>query len=166
MIKDKKSTVLGQNISTASSRLKKLLLYKLLVDYAINICYRCNELIEDEAELSIDHKIAWLNSATPVELFYDLDNIGFSHFRCNARASTGPQENLSKTECPSGHPYNEDNTKLSKSGGRSCRVCARQSNKTYMSKNRALYKTKNKLKYNTDEYREWHKEYMRTKTGD
>src|SRR5690606_30164919 len=31
----------------------------------------------------------------------------------------------SKAECPSGHPYTEENTYLSKAGGRSCKECHR-----------------------------------------
>ena len=45
----------------------------------------------------------------------------------------GTNHNANKTECPSGHPYNEENTRVSetKAGGhaRSCRTCERRLSK-------------------------------------
>jgi len=32
---------------------------------------------------SIEHVIPWLDSEDPVKLFFDLDNISFSHLKCN-----------------------------------------------------------------------------------
>lgn len=34
-------------------------------------------------ELSIEHKEPWENSDNPKELFFNLDNISFSHLKCN-----------------------------------------------------------------------------------
>lgn len=34
----------------------------------------------------IEHKIPWLDSDKPKELFFDLENIGFSHLSCNIKA--------------------------------------------------------------------------------
>jgi hypothetical protein len=36
-----------------------------------------------EETLSIDHVIPWLHSDNPIELFFDLKNIKFSHKKCN-----------------------------------------------------------------------------------
>jgi len=41
--------------------------------------------IDSVEELSIEHKIPWLNNSS--ELFWDLDNIAFSHLICNTRAA-------------------------------------------------------------------------------
>jgi hypothetical protein len=46
-----------------------------------------------------------------------------------------------KTHCPAGHPYDELNTRLTRTGGRACRACARarQHNRTHRtSLNQAL----------------------------
>lgn len=92
---DKKMIQLGIPVGTAQHRLRKSILYACIVKLAENVCYRCNTLIENEDELSIEHKIAWLDSEDPIKLFYDLDNIAFSHLSCNSRVarrnSTNPQ---------------------------------------------------------------------------
>lgn len=80
---NKKSKVLGMNSTTARSRLVKMILFKLLQDHNLDNCFRCKEKIVDIKDLSIEHKIPWLNSENPIELFFDLDNISFSHLSCN-----------------------------------------------------------------------------------
>ena len=83
---DKRNKVLGELYSTARSRLIKMVLFKLLIEYKLNICFRCNKLIEKIEDLSIEHKIGWVNSIDPKKYFYDLENIAFSHIRCNCGA--------------------------------------------------------------------------------
>jgi hypothetical protein len=39
----------------------------------------------------------------------------------------GTHNNTAKTECPQGHPFNEENTYVSPRGGRGCRECRRAS---------------------------------------
>ena len=53
----------------------------LVVKSNMNTCYACGEKILTYQELSIEHKKPWENRS--VELFWDLDNIAFSHLRCN-----------------------------------------------------------------------------------
>ena len=36
---------------------------------------------------SIEHKVAWLDSENPVDLYFDLENISFSHLKCNVKNS-------------------------------------------------------------------------------
>lgn len=83
----RKAEQLGMPIGTASNRLKKMILFKLLKDSGKNICFQCGEPIESADVLSIEHKISWLDSENPRELFFDLDNIGFSHLKCNIIAA-------------------------------------------------------------------------------
>jgi hypothetical protein len=83
---DRKSKQLDCNFSTASSRLKKLLLFDLVKKLNLDVCFRCGWKILTVAELSLEHKISWLDSGNAVELFYDLDNIAFSHLKCNSLA--------------------------------------------------------------------------------
>jgi hypothetical protein len=56
-------------------------LFNLLQKYAEDACFRCGEKIERIEDLSIEHKKPW--EGISVELFWDLDNIAFSHLRCN-----------------------------------------------------------------------------------
>jgi hypothetical protein len=76
-----KDKFLGMPWGTASNRLRKEILFNLLKKYHENVCYRCDKEIETSQELSIEHKKAWLN--VDVKLFWDLDNIAFSHLICN-----------------------------------------------------------------------------------
>ena len=41
----------------------------------------------DRETFSIEHKTPWLDSGDPIGLYFDLDNISFSHLSCNCRAS-------------------------------------------------------------------------------
>ena len=79
----KKNEQLGISYGAACNRLRKNVLFYLLSKYGENICYRCQEYITSPDELSMEHKIPWLNSANPVDLFFDLENIAFSHLGCN-----------------------------------------------------------------------------------
>lgn len=77
---------LGMNHSTASNRLVKDILYSLIVETGKDICYQCNEKIKRE-NLSIEHKVPWLDSENPPEMYFDLSNIAFSHLKCNVGAA-------------------------------------------------------------------------------
>lgn len=80
---NKKREKLGMNPSTAHRRLLKDLLFKYVM-LAGNKCLRCNQELTKET-FSVDHIKPWLNSETPVELYFDLDNIAFSHLNCNTQ---------------------------------------------------------------------------------
>lgn len=87
-LKDR-NELLGVPFTTADSRLKKSILFQLVKEAKKDICYRCENKIEKIESLSVEHKKPWLNSDNPKELFYNLDNIAFSHLRCNVVATTG-----------------------------------------------------------------------------
>lgn len=76
-----KSVFLGENISTAQHRLRKQLLFHYVSKAGDAICFKCGTLIENVDDLSIEHKLPWLHNSP--ELFWDLDNIAFSHLTCN-----------------------------------------------------------------------------------
>jgi hypothetical protein len=76
----------------ACQRLRKSLLFSLVCRLGEYICFRCGKEIVDPKEFSIDHKIEWLDSSDPVGLFFDLDNIAYSHLICNSRASRKPHK--------------------------------------------------------------------------
>lgn len=45
------------------------------------------------------------------------------------KVAQGLNRNAAKTECPQGHPYSAENTRIHRSGGRSCRTCHRERRK-------------------------------------
>lgn len=69
-------------------------MFSLLRETGKNICYQCGEEIELIDQLSIEHKIPYLDSDDPKKLFFDLNNIGFSHLNCNIKASRQDIESL------------------------------------------------------------------------
>lgn len=75
------SQQLGMSSGKASHRLKKIILLDVLRRHQENICFRCRRFIETVEELSVEHKLPWLDVSP--ELFWDLSNIAFSHLRCN-----------------------------------------------------------------------------------
>lgn len=85
-----KSEVLGMAISKAAHRLNRDLIYTMGKKLGLMVCYRCGGPISRE-DFTIDHKVDWLHSDDPVTVFFDLDNIAFSHHRCNAGAGSGGQ---------------------------------------------------------------------------
>lgn len=88
---EKKSLQLGMPVGTASAKLRKSILFSLLKEAGKNVCFQCEKTIDSEEELSVEHKVPWLDSSNPKELFFSLDNIAFSHLRCNVGAARHPQ---------------------------------------------------------------------------
>src|SRR5215216_5406657 len=76
-----KAEKLGIPYGTAMNRLRKQLMFKYVKLAGDDICYACGERIETVDDLSVEHKEPWVNYE--VERFWDLDNIAFSHLRCN-----------------------------------------------------------------------------------
>ena len=88
---EKKDVQLGMSHGKASARLRKLLLFRLVQNAKEDVCYRCGIKILDVDDLSIEHKVPWLDSDDPPAMFFDLENVTFSHMSCNysvARKST------------------------------------------------------------------------------
>lgn len=81
----KKSGQLGMPFGTANNKLRKMLLFKLARELNYDVCYRCSLPIEEIGNFTIEHKSAWLD--VDPELFWDLDNIAFSHMACNIGAA-------------------------------------------------------------------------------
>jgi len=78
---EKKQEQLGMPFGTANAKLRKMILFQLVQECHKDICYRCNKKITDIKTFSIEHKEHWLDNS--VELFWDLENIAFSHLSCN-----------------------------------------------------------------------------------
>lgn len=81
MANDRKSAFLGMAFGTANHRLRKALLFRYIQRAGDDICFACGERIESVDDLSIEHKEPW--EGRSVDLYWDLDNIAFSHRQCN-----------------------------------------------------------------------------------
>jgi len=81
---DHKNEQLGMPYGTACGRLRKMILLSLIKELGQNTCFQCGNAIETVAELSIEHKIPWIDNPN---LFWELDNIAFSHLLCNIKAA-------------------------------------------------------------------------------
>ena len=86
----RKAEQLGMPYGTACGRLRKLVLFQLLQRLGEAICFQCGEPISAVGDLSMEHKKPWLDSDPA--LFWDLDNIAFSHVRCNCGAHRRAQQ--------------------------------------------------------------------------
>lgn len=80
---DRKKELLGMSPSTASSRLIKDLLWNFIQQSDLKICYRCGEEMTRET-FSVEHKESWILSSTPLDTYFDLTNIAYSHGICNS----------------------------------------------------------------------------------
>lgn len=104
----------------AANRLRKEILFSLIEKCGLNFCYRCGkEMSEDN--FSIDHKDPWLHSDNPIELFFNLNNITFSHSVCNSSAARQPFKDT--ILCKHG-----SRTRYNKHGCR-CELCKRAQQK-------------------------------------
>jgi hypothetical protein len=100
----KETVALGLPVSKASHTLKKRLFFNFLKQLNLDICYRCNNKILSAEELSVDHKIEWRYDKP--ELFWDLNNIAYSHRKCNKpRSRKGILQPLYRKQCPSNESW-------------------------------------------------------------
>ena len=82
----KEERQLGMTTGKARGLLVKMLLFEMAQKLGRDICFRCGQRIEGFSQISIEHKIAWLDSEDPAALYFDLSNIAFSHHVCNSKA--------------------------------------------------------------------------------
>ena len=85
-IEQRKAEQLGMAHGTAMGRLRVALMLDLLRQLQCDTCFRCQERLDSPGQLSIEHRITWLDRDP--QLFWDLSNIAFSHRRCNSRAAS------------------------------------------------------------------------------
>lgn len=82
-----KADLLGMPFGTANGKLRKKLLFHLAGKLAMLECFRCHESIESIEDFSIEHTESWQYAKDPIETFFDVEKIAFSHIDCNVRAS-------------------------------------------------------------------------------
>lgn len=85
---ERKHLLLGMKHGTACHRLRTMILFDLVVKASRDHCFRCGKRIEDIESLSIEHKDAWQQHPNPRLAFFDLENIAFSHRKCNYAGAT------------------------------------------------------------------------------
>jgi len=76
-----KATQLGMPSGTASAKLRKMLLFRAVQRLGEDVCFKCKKQIQKIEEFTIEHKKPWLHISA--DLFWDLDNIAYSHAACN-----------------------------------------------------------------------------------
>jgi hypothetical protein len=98
-----KTEFLAMPHGTATNRLRKMILFNLVQRCNEDTCFKCGKKILTVEELSIEHKKPW--EGISVELFWDLNNIAFSHLRCNKPHSYGNNKKVGPegTDWCSGH---------------------------------------------------------------
>jgi hypothetical protein len=126
---NKKAQQLGMNQGTAAARLLRDILWKLIVQTNNNYCCKCKTEMTRQS-FSIEHVKPWLDSDDPVGLFFDLDNISFSHLSCNLSSAR-----KNKKGCGNPGSYN-----------RGCR-CSECKAVNALSKRRNYTPEKRRLKY-------------------
>ena len=72
---------------TARNKLSKIIMFNLIQYVEMDTCSRCGKKIITVDDLSVEHDEPWLHSENPVEKFFDLGNISFSHAKCNSSAA-------------------------------------------------------------------------------
>lgn len=82
-----KDKTLGMNFSTATNRLRKKIMFHLAGKVGKTECYHCSKIIKVASDFTIEHEIPWLYSVDPINLFFDIKNISFSHRKCNVDAA-------------------------------------------------------------------------------
>ena len=79
---------LGMHPITARSRLASDLLFSMIQRLGIK-CFRCGGEMTRQT-YSVEHKKPWFKEPNAAELYFDLDNISFSHLACNCGAARKP----------------------------------------------------------------------------
>lgn len=130
----KKHDQLGMNPSTASHRLIKDTLWRLVQQTGNDACHRCGLKMTRET-FSVEHKEAWLDSDDPVGNYFDQDNIAFSHLTCNIKdARNGPKIRFG---CGTHQKYDRgcrcDPCLAAKSEYRAAKYCPTQRSQRYAS---------------------------------
>ncbi|PYS45749.1 MAG: hypothetical protein DMF68_21310 [Acidobacteria bacterium] len=79
----RKSEILGMPFGTACNKLRRMVIFELLRRHQENVCFKCGKVIPNAEDLTLEHKETWLDGGS--SLFWDLNNITFSHKQCNLR---------------------------------------------------------------------------------
>jgi hypothetical protein len=73
----------GMHQGSVQWKLYKQIMFHQSVRLNENICYRCGKRIDNMDECSVEHKEPWLGSKNPIKLYFDSENLTWSHRKCN-----------------------------------------------------------------------------------
>ena len=127
---------LGMSQGAANHRLRKNILFSLLEKLAANRCHSCGLWIDTVDELSIEHIKPW--EGRDAELFWDIDNIAFSHVQCNKphiyhgrKPMVGPEGTAWCYRCQSFYSVDDFYIDVSRRNGlrNQCKQCHKDSRK-------------------------------------
>lgn len=125
---NRKSQQLGMAASTAAGHLRRKIIHMLLERLGENECFVCGLPMTSD-DISIEHKEPWLD--VDPDLFWDLDNIAFSHKGCNRphRNNGGPSRRwkdglLWCRGCEDHRPVDDFNIDKNRNPLSYCRKCA------------------------------------------
>lgn len=144
--RERRCSQLGMDAATATARLKKQLMFHMAQQLNMTTCFRCGKEIERWEELSLDHKEPWLY--VDVQLFWNMDNLAFSHWECNTKHQRparkefvkggsllrkGDNENVWCNKCKQVKPRDEFSANKSNWNGlqNRCNDCRKQRSKTH-----------------------------------
>ena len=85
----KKDELLGTSFGAACNKLRKAIMFSMAKRLGDTTCFRCGLNIDTVDDLSVEHKMSWQSSSDPVAAFFDLENVAFSHLKCNSTSNTG-----------------------------------------------------------------------------
>lgn len=88
-IKQQRAALLGMPYGTAEKHLRKAMLHTLAQQCGKNVCRWCRTPIESPSDLAVVHIQDWAGDAA---LFWDLNNVAFSHVSCAAERGGIQQE--------------------------------------------------------------------------
>lgn len=78
---------LGMSVGAARNKLHKSILFDLVCKLEQNICFQCGDFINNIDDFSIEHMEPWLHKENSKDLYFDLNNIAFSHLKCNIKSA-------------------------------------------------------------------------------
>ena len=84
----RKNDLLGMSHGSAVHQLRKRIMFAMIQRLDEDTCYRCGFKITNIKELSVEHKQPWQSAPNPIDAFFDLNNIAFSHLTCNVSVTT------------------------------------------------------------------------------
>lgn len=122
----KQQHILHMPLGTAMNRLRKSIMFHLVQETGKDVCFKCGLTIETANEFSIEHKKPW-QSSNDESLFWDLDNIAFSHISCNRPHKTHKIESPDGmgwcSHCQTHKILSEFNKGTRNGSNRWCRIC-------------------------------------------
>lgn len=81
-------------------RSRHTLAQDILFDFIVkagHVCFRCGKKL-NRNDFTIEHKVPWLGEENYLELYYDLENIAYSHLGCNIAAARKPTKKHNSVE--------------------------------------------------------------------